>query len=99
VKRKIAPIGDVLKDVFSEIEKRQEVSEEAIGGLWRGLVGERGFKYSKPSSLKKQVLTVRVNNSAWMQELTLRKRALLKGLKRALGKDRIAGIHFKIGEF
>ena len=99
MKRKASPIGDVLKNVFSEIEKRQDISEEAIKSIWKGLVGETGFKYSKPSSLKKQVLTVRVNNSAWMQELALRKRSLLKGLKRALGKDKISEIHFKIGEF
>jgi len=99
VKRKASPIGDVLKSVFSEIEKRQDIPEEDIHDLWKGLVGETGFRHSKPSSLKKQALTVRVNNSVWMQELTLRKRILLKGLKRALGKDRISEIHFKIGEF
>ena len=99
MKRKVSPIGDVLKQVFLEIEKRQEISEDEISGLWKDLVGETGFKHSKPERLKKKALTVRVDSSAWLQELTLRKHPLLKGLKRALGKDRICEIHFKIGEF
>ncbi len=99
MKRKVSPIGDVLKQVFSEIEKRQEICEDEISGLWAALVGEAGFKHSRPEKMKKKVLTVRVDNSAWLQDLTLRKHPLLKGLKRALGKDRICEIHFRIGEF
>ena len=99
MKRRVSPIGDVLKQVFSEIEKRQDVSEDEISGVWKDLVGETGFKHSKPERLQKKVLTVRVDNSAWLQDLTLRKHPLLKGLKRTLGKDRISEIHFKIGEF
>ena len=99
MKRRVSPIGDVLKQVFSEIEKRQEISEDEISGLWATLVGEVGFKHSKPERLKKKVLTVWVDNSVWLQDLTLRKHPLLKGLKRALGKDRISEIRFKIGEF
>ena len=97
--RKASLIGDVLKNVFLEIEKNQEFSEDEISRLWKELAGETGFRHSRPEALKRKVLRVRVDNSAWLQELTLRKRELLKGLKRALGKDRISEIHFRIGEF
>lgn len=99
MKRKVSAIKDVLKDVFTSIEKSQELSEDEISGLWKSLAGEGGFRHSRPVALKKKVLTVRVSNSVWMQELSLRKRPLLKGLKIALGKDRISEIHFRIGEF
>ncbi len=61
-------------------------------------MGEAGFRHSRPASVKKNVLTVKVDSSVWMQELAMRKRQLLKGLKRDLGKDRISEIQFRIGE-
>ena len=98
MKRKILPIGEVLKKIFLDLEKRQEISEDRMSRLWKNLVGESGFRHSKPVSLKKRILTVRVDNSVWMQDLVMRKRRLLKGLKRELGKDKICEIHFRIGE-
>ena len=99
MRRRASLIGDVLKNVFLEIEKNQEFSEDEISRLWKELAGEIGFRHSRPEALKRKILRVRVDNSAWLQELTLRKRELLKGLKRTLGKDKISEIHFRIGEF
>ena len=96
---KASPIGDVVKNVFGQIESQQTLSKEDIEGHWRSVAGEASLKHSKPVSLDKGELTVWVDSSAWMQELTMRKRQLLKGLKRILGQDRISEIHFKIGEF
>ena len=99
MKKKAAPISEVLKSVFTELENRKLSSQEEIEGLWKSLVGEMGFKHSRPATIKKNILTVRVDSSTWMQELSMRKRQLLKGLKRDLGKDRISEIQFRIGEF
>lgn len=97
-KGNITPIGEIVKEVFSRIEKEKDLSQESIEGMWKTAVGDAGSRHSKPATLKKNVLTVRVDSPAWMQELTLQKRKILKGLKRSLGKDRISEIHFKIGE-
>lgn len=91
--------GEVLKSVFAELDKKKNVSQEAVTTLWKELVGEKGLAHAKPTSLRRKVLTVRVDSSAWLQELVMQKRRLLKGLKRALGKDRITEIHFRIGDF
>lgn len=99
MRKRPAAIGDVLKNVFAEIEKKQEISEDEIIKIWKSVAGDAAFRHSRPESLKKKALKVRVDNSAWHQELCWRKRELLKGLKRALGKDKISEIHFKIGEF
>ena len=96
---KPAAIRDVLQDVFSRLESEKDLSQEAIESSWKGLAGAGGHGHSKPMSLRKGVLTVFVDSSVWMQELSLRKRALVKGLKRRFGKDRISEIHFKMGEF
>ena len=99
MKKKATPISEVLKSVFTDLENRKLSSQEEIESLWKSLVGDMGFKHSRPSTLKKSVLMVKVDSSIWMQELSMRKRQLLKGLKRDLGKDRISEIQFKIGEF
>ncbi len=96
---KITPISVIVHSVFSRIESEKNLSKEAIEFLWRTVCGEAAFKHSRPVALKKGIFAVSVDSSGWMQELSLRKRGLLKALKRELGKDRIAEIHFKIGEF
>ncbi len=99
MKKKATPIRDVVHSVFSQIESQKRISQEAVDTYWKDLVGEAGFKHSRPAALKKGILTVRVDSSGWMQELSMQKRGILKGLKRALGKDKISEIHFRIGEF
>jgi len=93
-----AAIRDVLRSVFARLESEKGLSWEEVESSWRGLAGQGAFRHSKPVALKKKVLTVFVDSSAWMQELTLQKRGILKGLKRKFGRDRISKIRFKIGE-
>ncbi len=99
MKRKAAPISEVIKNVFARMEDEKIFLKEDVDNFWKALVGEQGAKHSRPTTLKKGALTVLVDSSAWLQELVMKKRQLLKGLKRDLGKDRISEIHFKIGEF
>ena len=95
---KISPIGDVIKNVFANLESAANPSRESIELLWKELVGEDGFRHSRPVAIRKNILNVIVDNSVWMQELAMQKRSILKGLKRKLGRDRISEINFKIGE-
>jgi predicted nucleic acid-binding Zn ribbon protein len=93
------PIADVLKTVFDKLDPQSAVSRESVDSFWKELVGEVGFRHSRPSALRKGLLTVRVDSSAWLEELAMKKRKLLKGLQSRLGKDKISQIHFKTGEF
>jgi predicted nucleic acid-binding Zn ribbon protein len=101
MKKKInpVPISDVIKTVFTKIEGEKTLSKENVDASWKEAAGPVGFTHSTPVELKKGLLLVRVDSSAWMQELSLNKRKILKALQRVLGKDRITGINFKIGEF
>jgi predicted nucleic acid-binding Zn ribbon protein len=97
-KKGITPIGDILKTVFAKIESEKTFTREDIEEQWKAVVGAPAAKHTRPASLRKGVLTVFVDSSGWMQEMTLQKRKTLKQLKRTFGKDRISGIHFRIGE-
>ena|SRR3989338_160578 len=92
-------IKDVLKAVFEKMESGRTYTREDIEARWSKIVGEAGFKHSRPVVFKKNVLSVSVDNSVWLQELSMQKRKILKGLQRELGKDKISDIQFKIGEF
>ncbi len=83
---------------MTAIESSQVVSEEKLLLAWIEAVGEAGFKNAKPYSLSKGVLNVTVKNPSWSQELTLKKRWVIKKLQVALGKDQIHDIRFKTGQ-
>ena len=97
--RDITPIKDILKTVFEKLESGKNFTREDIEEKWKIITGEIGFKHSRPVVFRNGVLSVRVDNSVWMQELSMKKRKILKGLQRELGKDKISDIQFKIGEF
>jgi predicted nucleic acid-binding Zn ribbon protein len=98
-KKNISAISEIIGGVLGKLEKQKNSSKEEMELCWRKLAGEKAFVHSRPVSMRKKVLTVRVDTSAWLEALTLDKRKLLKGLKRQLGKDKISTLHFKIGEF
>ena len=94
MKNSLTPISEIIKVFFEKIDQEKSLSQEEINALWGEIAG-RAAKHSIPAAIKNGVLIVRVDSSAWMQELALQKRNLLKGLKRKLGKDRISEIQFK----
>ena len=98
MKSKITPIGDIVKTVFAGIESAKTLSREDVQERWTALVGTTASKHTRPASLRRGVLSVFVDSSGWMQEMSLRKRKILKQLKSTFGKDKISRIHFKAGE-
>ena len=99
MKNNPTPIKDVLKSVFEKLESGKTYTREDIEAQWGRIAGEAAFRHSRPVVFKKDILTVYVDNSVWMQELSMQKRKILKGLQRELGKDKISDIQLKIGEF
>lgn len=94
---KVTPVGDIVKAVFERIERGRTLTKEDVEERWKEIAGDAA-RHTRPVALRRATLTVFVDSSAWMQQVTIRKRTLLKQLKRAFGKDKISGIHFRIGE-
>ena len=86
-----------MRAVFEKLETGRTLTKEDVDERWKEMAGNAG-KHTRPVSLRKAVLTVAVDSSAWMYEMAGRKRTLLKQLKRAFGKDKISELHFRIGE-
>lgn len=94
---KPTPVADIVKDVFEKIERGRTLTREDVEERWKEVAGDAA-RHTRPVALRKATLTVFVDSSAWMHQMALRKRTVLKQLKRAFGKDKISGIHFRIGE-
>ena len=98
IKNNITPISDIIKTVFARIESEKTFTREDVESRWKTLVGTAAAKHTRPAALRKGTLTVFVDSSGWMQQMTLQKRKILKQLKSSFGKDKILAIHFRIGE-
>lgn len=96
-KKHSTSLEDVLKKVLKKIDRRRP-SEEEIEEAWAGAVGDTAARHSRPISLNKGVLTVSVDGSAWLYELSLGKRKSLMKLADLLQKKKIEDIRFRIGD-
>ena len=98
MKARITPIGDIVKAVFAKIESGQSFTREDVEEEWRSIAGADAARHTRPAALRKGMLTVFVDSSGWIHAMSMQKRKLVKQLKSRFGKDKISGIHFKIGE-
>ena len=63
-------VGDLLVSAVPALGDR--LDEIRIRGAWKGLVGPDAARRSRPHALTNGCLHVVVDNSPWLQELTLR---------------------------
>jgi hypothetical protein len=59
---------------------RDRMLEETIRSGWTDIVGPEMARRSRPGELRAGVLTVHVDNSPWLQEVTLRSTEILAGI-------------------
>ena len=95
---KKGPLEGIVKNIISDIGTKGRVSEEEIIDAWKASVGRRASGHARPTSLKKSRLVVNVDGSAWLYELTLKKKEVLKKLSGRLKDKDIKEIRFRIGE-
>jgi len=72
-------VGDVLIAALPELSDR--LLEETLKAGWSQLIGTELGRRSRPGRIKAGVLEVTVDNSTWLQEMTLRSGELLAKLR------------------
>jgi hypothetical protein len=72
-------VGDVLIAALPELSDR--LLEETLKAGWSQLIGAELGRRSRPGRIRAGVLEVTVDNSTWLQEMTLRSRELLARLR------------------
>jgi len=98
MKKSGSSIEDVVKGVIKDLTTRSGPSEEEVACLWKLAVGEAAAKHSKPVSLKKSLLTVNVDDSGWLYELSTQKKSIIKKLEDKFKGKKFKEIRFRIGE-
>jgi len=88
-------VGDMLTTAVPGL--RDRMLEETIRGGWMDTVGHDLARRSRPGELRMGVLTIIVDNSPWLHEMTLRSDALLGALAARYGA-RVTSLRFSLGE-
>ncbi|MCH2126000.1 MAG: DUF721 domain-containing protein [Pirellulaceae bacterium] len=75
---------------------REQANDELID-VWKTIVGDSMVRDSRPGNFRRGTLQVSVRNSIVLQELTFRKRELMRELSRLLPQMKIQQIRFNVG--
>jgi predicted nucleic acid-binding Zn ribbon protein len=91
------PIREVTKDVIRRLSKERSTKEERIKKIWYNVTGKKFRLHTQPVSFRKNILTINVDSSGWLYELTMRKKTITAKLKKEL-KDDFKQLRFRIGK-
>jgi len=91
-------IKGIVDGLLKDWEKERIFKADAVEEAWQKAVGKRALKHTKVATLKSGRLIIEVDESGWIYQLTLKKRAILKALKKQLKNININEIQFRIGD-
>ncbi len=87
-----------LSQILARLMHREGLESWApihvLARKWKEIVGEELARRCWPSSVRKRVLTVKVSNPTWMQELHFHKLEILKRVNETLGSSKLDDIRF-----
>ena len=88
-------VGDILPTAVPQIADR--LVEQAIRQQWRSLVGSEVARRAQPGTLAGDCLQVVVDNSPWLQEITLVAPDIVAALARAFGLAAVRSLRVTFG--
>jgi len=93
-------VKSVLSKVLAKKGLEDKVERYGFVLYWKEIVGEQLAEVSRPDSISRKALVVRVSHSAWAQELSFMKPVLLAKLAPYLKSgDIVEDIVFRVGLF
>lgn len=87
-------VGHLLTAAVPALAER--MLEDAIRREWTQTAGPEAARRSRPGALRQGTLDVSVDNSPWLQELTLRSAAIVTALRKRHGSA-VTGVRFALG--
>lgn len=94
--RNIHHAGEFLDKLLEEVGASGSIEEKQLHDAWAKVAGDFIYKNSKPESLKKGVLVLRVVQPALRFQLEQMKGKLLQNFKRELGEGVIRTIVLRV---
>lgn len=89
-------IDSALDVVLDNLGVADVVERHAVFGEWDDRVGPEIARVARPHRLDGETLIVRVANSAWLNELSLRRNELLERLNDGRRRSEIRRLIFRI---
>ncbi len=87
-------VGNLLTAAVPALAER--MLEETIRREWPQTVGAEAARRTRPGALRQGTLEVSVDNSPWLQELTMRCAAIAAALRKRHGSA-VTGVRFALG--
>ena len=87
-------IGGALKKLIKKEGLENEINQQKAMDLWEDVVGQKIKENTDPIEVQFGVMTVKVKNSVWKQELQFQKDDIIKSLNKKLIKTMIKDLRF-----
>ena len=95
--RKAKHVSDVLDQILREINLEDRLCAETVAAEWLELVGSFIAGHSRPDTLKRGTLVVRVIQPTVRYALEGQKLQILQRLQHRFGNRKIRNLKFQIG--
>jgi len=96
-RRQPRPVGALVGRVLDDLGLGETTSVLRIADRWEQVVGPEVARHCQPTALRGGVLEARVDTSVWCQQLQLRRREILAGLRTALGDEAPTDLRLRVG--
>lgn len=90
----IRSLGEALSDLIEHLGIKSKVREYEAVTMWESIVGPQIAKVSTATKIQKGILIVKVSNSPWRNELSIRKEEIKSKVNTALGDELVKDIKF-----
>ena len=99
-KKEAVPLGDAIGGVLRSIGFRKRKSLSELEDIWRECVGCEASRHTRVGGFRAGVLTIEVDSSARLQELSnFYRDEILEKLREKSKKLHIAGLKFKLAHW
>jgi len=95
---KLQRLDDILQKLLKNHQLPLKLEDRRLRDVWSKAVGPRVAAQTRPDSIRRDVLYIKVANSAWMQQLHFMKQEILEKFTRLHPQEPIRDIFFSIGE-
>ena len=90
-------IKDVIEDIFKTSSIPVDREDVRIWEIWDRVVGDKIAAHSRPSKIKNGILTVKVTDSIWLQELEFMEERIREKINSELNRENVSKIKFRVG--
>jgi predicted nucleic acid-binding Zn ribbon protein len=91
------PISEILSRLMARRGYANQQVNYEWGAIWSAIAGSQAAQ-TRPGKFNRGVLEVIVSNSTLLQELTFRKKQLLKAIQQRASHFQVKDLRFRVGE-